>query len=368
MYTIKTLNKIARIGLDRLDSKLFRVDDASDAPEGILLRSADMLEMQMPASLLAIGRAGAGTNNIPSDRCAADGICVFNTPGANANAVKELAICSLLLSSRNIYEGICWCQGLSDGETTVDKQVEKGKSAFVGPELLGKTLGVVGMGAIGRLVAEAAKGLGMHVIGYDPFLQQADVPLVSLDELYAAADYITLHVPANKDTKGMIDEAAISKMKDGARIVNLARGTLVKTDALLAALDAGKLAAYVVDFPDAGVLGHKGIVTIPHLGASTPEAEDNCAIMAADQVGDFLLNGNIKNAVNLPSVSLPRTGAARITVLSKGADAAAIADAAGKVTASASGTRGEYAYAIFDGAVAPDAVRAIPGVIRVREL
>jgi D-3-phosphoglycerate dehydrogenase len=373
MYTIKTLNKISPLGLNRLDAKVFTVDDNAALPEGILVRSADMLQMEMPQSLLAIGRAGAGTNNIPSDRCAEQGIVVFNTPGANANAVKELAVCALLLSSRNIFGGITWCQGLTDGETTVDKQVEKGKSAFVGPEIMGKTLGVIGLGAIGRLVAEAARGLGMTIVGYDPFVKELEgVELVDLDTLYAKSDYITLHVPQTAETKGMINAQSIAKMKDGVRILNLARGTLVNNADILSALDAGKVACYVTDFPSSEVVGKKGVVTIPHLGASTPEAEDNCAMMACDEVADYLCNGNIKNSVNLPNCTLPRQGGARLTVLSKGADADKIAEIVGNATASASATRGDYTYTIFDGvdgiSAAVETVAMLPGVIRVRAL
>lgn len=373
MYTIKTLNKISPLGLNRLDSSSFVVDDSAENPNGILVRSADMLEMAFPHSLLAIGRAGAGTNNIPSDRCAEAGIAVFNTPGANANAVKELAICALLLASRNIYGGITWCQGLTDGETTVQKQVEKGKSKFVGPEIAGKTLGIVGLGAIGRLVAGAAAGLGMKVIGYDPFVTACDgVELMDLDALYAASDYITLHLPQTAETKGMVNAAAFAKMKDGVRLLNLARDTLVNTDDLLAALDAGKLAAYVTDFPTAAVVGKPGIVTIPHLGASTPEAEDNCAVMAADEVSDYLLNGNIKNSVNLPACALARTGGARVAVISKGVEVEKLNEIAGKYEATATATKKDYTYTIYenvDGVSAVvEALAMLPGVIRVRAL
>ncbi len=373
MYTIKTLNKISPLGLNRLDAALFTVDDNAATPEGILVRSADMLQMDLPQSLLAIGRAGAGTNNIPSDRCAEAGIVVFNTPGANANAVKELALCALLLSSRKIYDGITWCQGLTDGETTVDKQVEKGKSAFVGPELLGKTLGVVGLGAIGRLVAESARALGMHIVGYDPFVKELEgVELADLDTLYAKSDYITLHVPQTGETKGMINAQSIGKMKDGVRILNLARGTLVQDADILAALETGKVACYVTDFPNAGLLGKPGVVTIPHLGASTPEAEDNCAIMACDEVADYLVNGNIKNSVNLPNCTLARQGGARLCVLSRGMDSAKLAEIVGAVSATVSATRGEYTYTIFDGvdgiSAAVETVAMLPGVLRVRAL
>ena len=373
MYTIKTLNKISPLGLNRLDAALFTVDDNAATPEGILVRSADMLQMDLPQSLLAIGRAGAGTNNIPSDRCAEAGIVVFNTPGANANAVKELALCALLLSSRKIYDGITWCQGLTDGETTVDKQVEKGKSAFVGPELLGKTLGVVGLGAIGRLVAESARALGMHIVGYDPFVKELEgVELADLDTLYAKSDYITLHVPQTGETKGMINAQSIGKMKDGVRILNLAPGTLVQDADILAALETGKVACYVTDFPNAGLLGKPGVVTIPHLGASTPEAEDNCAIMACDEVADYLVNGNIKNSVNLPNCTLARQGGARLCVLSRGVDSAKLAEIVGAVSATVSATRGEYTYTIFDGvdgiSAAVETVAMLPGVLRVRAL
>ena len=372
-FRVQTLNAISGAGLSRFPDDLYDVGGSLSDPDAILLRSARLHDVPIPDSVLAIGRAGAGTNNIPSDRCAEAGIVVFNTPGANANAVKELALCALLLSSRKIYDGITWCQGLTDGETTVDKQVEKGKSAFVGPELLGKTLGVVGLGAIGRLVAESARALGMHIVGYDPFVKELEgVELADLDTLYAKSDYITLHVPQTGETKGMINAQSIGKMKDGVRILNLARGTLVQDADILAALETGKVACYVTDFPNAGLLGKPGVVTIPHLGASTPEAEDNCAIMACDEVADYLVNGNIKNSVNLPNCTLARQGGARLCVLSRGVDSAKLAEIVGAVSATVSATRGEYTYTIFDGvdgiSAAVETVAMLPGVLRVRAL
>ena len=380
MYTVKTLNKIAKIGTDRLDKALFTIDDASEKPEAIIVRSAKMADYPLNPELLCIARAGAGYNNIPVDKCAEAGVVVFNTPGANANGVKELAICALLLASRKVVAGINWVKSIADQGDEVAALVEKGKSNYVGPEIMGKTLGLIGLGAVGAKVAKAAYALGMSVVGYDPFLSDAlkadlagTVKLVDeQDALFAEADYISLHMPSNEQTKNTVRAETIAKMKDGVRIINIARGELVNDDDILAALASGKVAAYVTDFPDGKLAAAENVVTIPHLGASTPESEDNCAIMAADQISEYILRGNIVNSVNLPNLTLEKTGAARAVVLAKAeTDVAALLTAAGaKVTGSANKTRGAYLAAIIDTEAAADAaaLAAVPGVIRVRTL
>lgn len=322
MKQIKLLNKIASVGTNRFNKNEYEISTALDNPDAILVRSASMHEMELPASLKAIARCGAGVNNIPLDKCADQGIVVFNTPGANANGVKELTIAALLLASRNIVGGIEWANTLT---TDVAKAVEAGKSAYAGCELKGKTLGVIGLGAIGGLVANAAQSLGMNVIGCDPFitvdaawhLSRAIKKAASYEEIYAVADYITLHVPATKDTKNMINAGTIAMMKDGVKIVNLARADLVCAADLKAAISDGKVGAYVTDFPTEETVNTPGIVTIPHLGASTGESEDNCAVMAADQLMDYLENGNIKNSVNYPSIDMPKIDANRLVILHK---------------------------------------------------
>ena len=381
---IKLLNKIAKVGTDAFDPAVYEVSDAVSGADAILVRSASMHDMEFEPELLAIARAGAGVNNIPTDKCADLGIVVFNTPGANANGVKELALCALFLASRNVVGGANWAQTLT---TDVAKQVEKGKSAFAGCEIAGKTLGVIGLGAIGRLVANAAVSLGMKVVGCDPFLSKeaaklldpAVVTVASFDEVYAVADYLTLHVPATKDTKNMISEASLAKMKAGVRILNLARADLVCAADLKAALKEGKVAAYVTDFPTEEVLGTEGILAIPHLGASTEESEDNCAMMADAQTVDFLENGNIKNSVNYPAVNMGVKTGFRVCVCHKNVPNV-IATLSGLVSAEgvnidhlASGSRGEYAYTILelnapisDGTVAK--MKAAEGVIRVRTI
>ncbi|MCR5150942.1 MAG: 3-phosphoglycerate dehydrogenase [Clostridiales bacterium] len=313
MYNILTLNKISKVGLDKLDKSKYTCGDDIKNPDAILVRSASMHEMTFAPETIAVGRAGAGVNNIPVDRCADEGICVFNTPGANANAVKELVIASLFLASRKIADAIDWCKTLKGQGEGVGKAVEKGKSAFAGPEILGKTLGVIGMGAIGAMVADSAKLLGMNVVGYDPFLNSAaasdfeakGIKIVEdLDGIYAQADYITLHVPLNDSTRGTVNAASIAKMKDGVRILNFARGELCDSDDLISALDSGKVSAYVTDFPTDAQLSHPGVTAIPHLGASTPESEENCAAMAAQEVADYLEKGIIKNSVNMPNTAV----------------------------------------------------------------
>lgn len=322
MKNIKTMNKIAKIGLDELDKDIFNISDDIDNPDGIMVRSAALHDMEFGSELKAIVRCGAGVNNIPVEKCAEEGIVVFNTPGANANGVKELTIASLLMASRKITDGINWANTL---ESDVAKQVEKGKSAFGGCEILGKTLGVIGLGAIGGLVANAAKSLGMKVIGCDQFitvdaawhLSRSINKASTYDEVYAQADYITLHIPSTPDTRGMINAEAIAKMKDGVKIINLSRADLVNVPDLKEALKIGKVSCYVTDFPTEETINCEGIITTPHLGASTNESEDNCAVMAAHQLSDFLLNGNIKNSVNYPSIEMPRSALSRLVVLHK---------------------------------------------------
>ena len=358
MYRIKLYNKIAKCGLDRLPAENYEIGEEMENADAILIRSAALHEVTFDKSLRAIARAGAGVNNIPIERCTEEGICVFNTPGANANAVKELAICALLLASRKVVDSIQWAKSL-EGNEDAPAAVEKGKSAFVGPEIMGKTLGVVGFGgAIGKKVAVAAHALGMNIVGYDPFASDAVVAelgdtvrrVTDLADLYADCDYISLHVPATADTKGMINADAIAKMRDGVRIINLSRAALVDDAAILPALEEGKVAVYVTDFPNGEVIGKSGVIAIPHLGASTPESEDNCAVMAADEVRDFLECGNVKNSVNLPNLAKACAGENRITVIhEEGFDAAAAIAALGiALKDSVTAARKGIAYTIAD--------------------
>lgn len=383
MYNIKLLNKISNVGLKKYDTSKYVYGDDVQNPDAIMVRSASMHDMQMPESLLAIARAGAGTNNIPVSDCADKGIVVFNTPGANANAVKELVILGLLLSSRKVTKAVDWCKTIKGEGDNVGKTVEKGKSAFAGPEIKGKTLGVIGLGAIGRLVAEAAVDLGMSVIGYDPYLpENAQLkPGITvnnnLDEIFPVADYITVHVPLTPDTKHMINAESIAKMKNTVRIMNFARGDLADSDAVINALDEGEMACYVTDFPDAKLIGVDGVIAIPHLGASTPESEENCAEMAAQELIDYLEDGNIKNSVNMPNVFMHRTGKVRVTVIHKNQPnmIATITDTISKdgvnIASFEDKNRGEIAYSIIDcdndvsDRIAND-INSIEGVIRVR--
>ena len=320
MFQIKLMNKIAAAGTDRFDPARYAVSADIETPDAILVRSAAMHDMTFAPALKAIARCGAGVNNIPVDRCTEEGIVVFNTPGANANGVKELTVAALLLASRNIIGGVEWASGLTEN---VAKAVEAGKSAYGGTEIKGKTLGVIGLGAIGGLVANAAKSLGMNVVGCDPYLtvdaawglSSSVKKAATYEEVYAVSDYITLHVPATKETKGFINRDTIAQMKPGVKIINLARADLVNAADLKEALAYGQVSAYVTDFPTEETVGVPGIITIPHLGASTEESEENCAVMAADQVMDFLENGNIKNSVNYPAVDMPRTDAGRLVIL-----------------------------------------------------
>ena len=324
MYTIKTLNAISPVGLAKLPANLFEVDNETDAPQGILVRSADMHGAPLPESLLAIARAGAGTNNIPIEDCTRAGIVVFNTPGANANAVAELVVGALVAGSRNLTPAVQWAQGLK-GRDAIAKEVEKGKKQFVGPELRGKTLGVIGLGAIGARVANAAVALGMEVLGYDPYisidaawsLSRSVQHCVTLGDMLPRCDYLTVHGPYLPTTRQTINAQTLAMCKDGVRVLNFARGELVDNDALLAALDSGKVAHYFCDFPSEELLGVKGVECTPHLGASTPESETNCAVMAAAELSDYLKNGNISHSVNLPDVSQPRLGGRRICIIHK---------------------------------------------------
>ena len=373
MYKIGTLNKISPAGLNRLTDNYTVVEEVQEA-NGIILRSYDMHEMDFSENLLAVGRAGAGVNNIPLDRCAEQGIVVFNSPGANANAVKELCLAGLLLAARNIPAAYAWAATLA-GTESVGKAVEKGKGQFAGTEIMGKTLGVIGLGAIGVLVANAAEKLGMNVIGYDPFFSTKAAHALSptikvvtdLKDLYPACDYITIHVPAMDATKGMINAEAIAQMKDGVYFLNFARDKLVNDADMLAALAEGKVKKYITDFPNDAVIGQEGVVALPHLGASSAEAEDNCAVMAVNQVMDYIENGNIVNSVNMPAVTLgPKTGA-RIAVIAK-ADAGALEKVAAVAKgAVASNVRGDYAYVLAEAADDIDASAvAGEGIIRVR--
>lgn len=380
---IQLLNKISKVGLDQLGAG-YNVGEAVENPDGIMVRSAVMHEMEFGDQLKAIARAGAGVNNIPIDRCSEKGIVVFNTPGANANGVKELAVCALMLAARDVVGGIEWAKSLA-GTPDVAKQVEKGKSKFAGNEIAGKTLGVIGLGAIGGLIANIAIHLGMKVIGCDPFLSVDGAwnlnhkveRAATYDEIFAAADYITLHVPATKETKGMINADTIAKMKDGVRLLNLSRSDLVNAADLKAALESGKILRYVTDFPTDDTVNVPGIIAIPHLGASTEESEDNCAVMAAKELDDYLTNGNIKNSVNFPNLEMPRSGAARICVLHANIPAVitgmtgAVADEGLNIENMTSKSKGENAYTVFDVSSAPsqnaiDRIAKIEGILRVR--
>lgn len=382
MKNILCLNKIAKIGTDKLDPAMYNVGTEVADPDAIMVRSAAMHDMEFGKDMLAIARAGAGVNNIPVDRCSTEGIVVFNTPGANANGVKELAICALMLASRDVVGGIQWASTLTED---VAKAVEKGKSQFAGVEIKGKTLGVIGLGAIGGLVANAAVQLGMKVVGCDPFLSvdaawNIDSRVehaATFEDVFKVADYVTLHVPATKDTKGMICEKSLALMKDGVRIINLARADLVNAADVKAALESGKVASYVTDFPTEETVGVKGIVAIPHLGASTAESEDNCAVMAAIELDEYLRYGNIKNSVNFPNVTMPMSGDKRICVLHANVPnvisqvTAVVGETGANIENMTNKSKGDNAYTVVDitGTVADDTVAkiaAIDGVARVR--
>ena len=381
---VQLLNKIAAVGLDKLDKNLYEIGDAVENPDAIMVRSAVMHDMTFGDNLKAIARAGAGVNNIPIDRCSEEGIVVFNTPGANANGVKELAVCALLLASRDVVGGIKWAETLKGGDD-VAKAVEKGKSQFAGCEIAGKTLGVIGLGAIGGMVADIATALGMDVVGCDPYISIDAAWRLnnrvshgkSYDDIYAASDYITLHVPATADTKKMINAESIAKMKDGVKIINLSRADLVNADDLKAALESGKVSAYVTDFPTDEILGVKGVVAIPHLGASTEESEDNCAVMAAKELDGYLRYGIIKNSVNFPNLDMPISAATRICVLHANVPTilsqitALVSEEGINIENMANKSKGNNAYTVLDvsgdlGDASVAKLKAIPDVYGVR--
>ena len=387
MFRVKTMNKIAPVGLNKLPKERYQIADDFERYDAAIVRSAKLHEVEFPGELLAIARAGAGTNNIPIDRCNKQGIVVFNTPGANANAVKELVVASLLYSSRDIIGGAEWVKEQVAAGVDVTTVVEKGKSAFAGPELAGKTIGIIGLGAIGAKVANTCIALGMQVIGYDPYLS-VDTALgldihvqhtTDLNVIWKNSDYITIHIPYNKETANTIDAEAISRMKGGVRIINLARGGLVNNDAVIAALESGHVAKYVTDFPDNRLMAVKNVIGTPHLGASTPESEENCAIMASRELMEYLENGNIVNAVNLPSVSLPRSGVCRVCIIHKNVPTVLTSitssfSAAGmNIENLINKSRRDLAYSMMDldtrvSEAMLSTVSALPNVIRVRAL
>lgn len=387
MYHIQTLNKISAAGLKRFDPEHYQVSDSQTNPEGIMVRSAKLLGMDFPSELLAIARAGVGVNNIPIERCSEAGIAVFSTPGANANAVKELVLCAMLIGSRDIPGALNWVREQAASGVEVSTVVEKGKSAFVGPEIFRKTLGVVGLGAIGSLVANAAIQLGMDVYGYDPFLS-VDAALrldhhihivKDIRDLYKRSDYVTFHIHCTDQTRGMVDADAIASMKRGIRVINLARGEIVQDDAMIPALETGRVAAYITDFPNNRLLAAPHVVAMPHLGASTPESEQNCAVMAADELKDYLETGNVRNSVNLPAVSMTPSGVMRLCILHKnvpgmlanittlfGRDGVNVENLSNK-------SKGDWAYTMVDLAahIGDDVlqdVRAMEHVVRVRAI
>ncbi len=383
MYKVQTLNKIAKIGLNVFDDK-YTFGDEVENPDGIILRSFNMHDMELPESLVAVARAGAGTNNIPIDKCSDKGIVVFNTPGANANAVKELVIAGLLLASRKVVQGINWAKTLIGEGDQVGTLVEKGKSNFVGPEITGKTLGIIGLGAIGVRVANAAHALGMNVIGYDPYLSvdaawnmtRAAVKANDIDTVLAQSDYISIHVPATADTKGMFNADLFKKVKKGVRLLNFSRAELVDTNAVLSALEDETVAAYVTDFATEDLLKSDKVVCMPHLGASTPESEDNCAVMAAQELKDFLENGNIKNSVNFPNCDMGKVCGSRVTLAHKNIPTMLnqITDVFTKDSINIENminkSKGDYAYTMIDThteitAAMLDDMKAIDGVIKV---
>ncbi len=385
MYHIKTFNKISPVGLSKFDPETYVVGDAVTQEDGILVRSAKLLDYDFPKSLLAISRAGVGVNNIPIERCSREGIAVFSTPGANANAVKELVICAMLMGSRDVEGSIRWVRDQVDAGVDVSTVVEKGKSAFIGPELYRKSLGVIGLGAIGSLVSNIAISLGMDVYGYDPYLS-VDAALrldrhihvvKEINELFKRSDYITLHIHYTDKTRGLIDEKATANMKRGVRLINLARGEIVDDDAVLAALDTGKISTYITDFPSNRLVKAPHVIAMPHLGASTPESEQNCAIMAVDELRDYLENGNIRNSVNLPNVSLERSGVMRMCIIHQNVPAmlanitTLLAKDSVNVENMSNKSKGDYAYTIVDlnCQVEPSVIEDVThlhGVIRVR--
>ena len=375
MYNVHCLNKISPIGTDLFSDK-FSIGEELNKSQAVLVRSSSMHELDLPQSLLAIARAGAGVNNIPIEKCSEKGIVVFNTPGANANAVKEMVLAALFMSSRKIVPSIEWAKTLKGKGSEVSSLVEKGKSNFAGPELLGKTLGVIGLGAIGVLVANAAESLGMRVYGHDPYLSVESawnlsgtiVNAKSVDEIYANCDYITIHVPLTDKTKGLIRKDSIDKMKPNVRVLNFSRGELVISSDIINALETGKVSCYSTDFPDDEVIGVDGVLAIPHLGASTPESEDNCAIMAVKEIEEYIVNGNISNSVNMPTISADRVpNCRRICTIHKNVPntISAIAEKLGvnniNIENMLSKSRGDYAYTMFDvsGDVTDELIKSI---------
>lgn len=372
MYSILTLNKIAACGTDKFGGNYTCSLDVKD-PTAIMVRSASMHEMELSDATIAIARAGAGTNNIPVEACAEKGVVVFNTPGANANAVKELVICGLLMASRKVGAAIDWCKTLKGEGEAVGKLVEKGKSNFAGPEIGGKTLGIVGLGAIGFKVAVAASALGMKIVGYDPFLSdavRAQLPegtkvVTDINDIFKESDYITLHLPLNDATKNTVNKETLALCKDGVRILNFARGGLVNSDAVIEALGSGKCAAYVVDFPSDEIIGVEGVTALPHLGASTPESEDNCAMMAADELIGYIEKGEIKNSVNLPNLTgLGDVESKRVCVICKEDAVESVKAALGDAKSAA---RKGYGYVVADGADEAK-LDGIDGIIKVRTI
>lgn len=384
MKEILTLNAISPVAAEALGGN-YILSDKAENPAGIMLRSFSMHDYALPDSVVAVARAGAGTNNIPSAEYAQKGVVVFNTPGANANAVKELVLAALFASGRKLAESLEWVNSIADQGDEIPKLVEKGKKNFVGHELLGKTIGIIGLGAIGAKVANATEAIGMKVLGYDPYLSVDNAlsltrkikRATSLDEIAANADYVTVHVPLLADNKGFLNKNFFAKMKDGAVLVNLARGELVNNDDVIAAVESGKLAKYVCDFPCEKLIGKKNILCFPHLGASTPEAEDNCAVMAAKQLKDFIENGNIVNSVNFPACSSARCTPYRISVLHKNQQnmiaqiSSILAKESINIENFENKNKGETAYTILDIAAEADEkaiaeIAAIDGVYRVR--
>lgn len=376
MYRIGTLNKISKIGLEHF-TNLYEIVDDIDTANGIIVRSQDMHNMEFPESLVAIARAGAGVNNIPLEKCADKGIAVFNTPGANANAVKELVIASVIMSARNLYDSINWACSLS---TDISSSVEKGKGQFAGHEIAGKTLGVIGLGAIGVKVANAASNLEMKVVGYDPYLGVRAAHdmypcieiLPNMGDLLSVCDYITVHIPANPENRNMFNKEIFDQCKEGVVILNFSRNSLVNEEDLLDAINSGKIKQYVTDFPTDGIMCKPGVLCVPHLGASTAEAEDNCAVMAADEIMNFIENGNISNSVNLPSASLGpmKEGEARVAVITKGisnpVDMAIKMCENNIITGATGGLKGVYGYALISSSEPFTRVRAAEGVVKVR--
>ena len=362
MLTIKTFNNISDKGLSRLPAESYTVSPEAENPDAIILRSQNLHDMDIPDSLKAVGRAGAGTNNVPVEKLGQQGVVVFNAPGANANAVKELVITGMLLACRNICQAWQYAANVEGTDEEQNKAVEAGKKKYVGYELPGRTLGVVGLGAIGVEIANVAVALGMRVIGFDPTItvksawkmSSAVEEMENIDELLKQSDFVTFHVPLIEETKNLLNAKRIANMKDGAVILNFARNGIVDDDAVVAAIDSGKLHAYVSDFPAQKLKGHDRVITLPHLGASTAEAEENCAIMIADQLKDFLENGNIRNSVNFPTVKLPRGGKSRVAITHDNAPdmiariSSAVGDAGFNIHHLRNESKGDLAYTLMD--------------------